>query len=216
MILDQCQEFSSPGEALTHFGVKGMHWGVRKERETAGSKPKKSMTSEEKRARAKKVALGVGVLLAVAGTAFVAYKLNQSGNLPVSSLRKTKPTPAVKKILQEPTDIIHVGGAKNNGYSFLRKGNTPDYASLMQKAFPHGTEYGDTFKHMPDGSIAAQFFDPKGHKDAAGRVIPHNVIIPKSMTAGIHSIEDVKKHIWPIVEPAQEAYYHSPARQRKH
>jgi RimJ/RimL family protein N-acetyltransferase len=26
------QAFSSPGEALEHFGVKGMHWGVRKER----------------------------------------------------------------------------------------------------------------------------------------------------------------------------------------
>lgn len=31
MILGQTQEFASPEEALQHFGVKGMRWGVRKE-----------------------------------------------------------------------------------------------------------------------------------------------------------------------------------------
>jgi ribosomal protein S18 acetylase RimI-like enzyme len=32
MILGQAQQFTSPEEALEHFGVKGMKWGVRKER----------------------------------------------------------------------------------------------------------------------------------------------------------------------------------------
>ena len=32
------QEFDSPEEALRHFGVKGMKWGVRKDRETSGRK----------------------------------------------------------------------------------------------------------------------------------------------------------------------------------
>ena len=31
MILGQVQSFTSPEEALAHFGIKGMHWGVRKE-----------------------------------------------------------------------------------------------------------------------------------------------------------------------------------------
>lgn len=36
------QPFASPGEALSHYGVKGMRWGVRKEEETSsrdGAKP---------------------------------------------------------------------------------------------------------------------------------------------------------------------------------
>jgi ribosomal protein S18 acetylase RimI-like enzyme len=32
MILGENQQFASPEEALVHFGIKGMHWGVRKER----------------------------------------------------------------------------------------------------------------------------------------------------------------------------------------
>jgi hypothetical protein len=31
------QEFASPEEALAHYGVKGMHWGERKEEETSGA-----------------------------------------------------------------------------------------------------------------------------------------------------------------------------------
>jgi hypothetical protein len=30
------QVFASPGEALQHFGVKGMHWGVRKAEGSSG------------------------------------------------------------------------------------------------------------------------------------------------------------------------------------
>lgn len=32
MILENHQQFASPEEALAHFGIKGMRWGVRKER----------------------------------------------------------------------------------------------------------------------------------------------------------------------------------------
>lgn len=31
MKLGETQQFASPGEALAHFGVKGMHWGIRKD-----------------------------------------------------------------------------------------------------------------------------------------------------------------------------------------
>jgi hypothetical protein len=40
VILGENQTFASPGEALEHFGVKGMHWGIRNVEGPAGV-PKK-------------------------------------------------------------------------------------------------------------------------------------------------------------------------------
>ncbi len=40
MILGENQKFASPGEALAHFGTKGMRWGVRNERELVGRSSK--------------------------------------------------------------------------------------------------------------------------------------------------------------------------------
>lgn len=42
MILGETQQFASPEEALVHFGVKGMKWGVRKEHDGPVGVPKKT------------------------------------------------------------------------------------------------------------------------------------------------------------------------------
>jgi len=42
MILGEAQEFASPGEALAHFGIKGMKWGVRKDDDGPEGVPKKT------------------------------------------------------------------------------------------------------------------------------------------------------------------------------
>ena len=79
----------SPAEILEHHGIKGMRWGVRSSR-TSASSPKssaeKSAQTAHRKQVAKKVAIGVGVTVAVVGTAYVAYRLNKSGKLPISSL----------------------------------------------------------------------------------------------------------------------------------
>ena len=75
------QDFDTPGEALAHFGVKGMRWGIRKDR-SASSAPNSS-----KAATVKKVAGGIGAVAMIGGAAFVAHKLSQGGSLPISSLK---------------------------------------------------------------------------------------------------------------------------------
>ena len=42
MQLGETQPFASPGEALAHFGVKGMKWGVRKEEDGPAGVPRKT------------------------------------------------------------------------------------------------------------------------------------------------------------------------------
>lgn len=47
-------------DELTHFGIKGMHWGIRKNR-----KPQRELTSEEKSDRRKRNAkIAVGAIVA--------------------------------------------------------------------------------------------------------------------------------------------------------
>lgn len=67
-------------ETLEHHGIKGMKWGVRRERASSGQ-PHQGLSTK------KKVAIGVGVTAAIVGAGVVAYKLHQNGKLPISSLR---------------------------------------------------------------------------------------------------------------------------------
>lgn len=196
-------------EFLAHYGVKGQKWGVRKKEDGSGdesSSEDKKLTDAEKKARAKKVAIGVGALLAVAGAGAVAYQLNKNGKLPISSIRKPSKSaaPAVKKVLQEPTSIIHTSRGKNKGFRFYQQGGTPDYFQLWSKHFEQagGAAKNDMFEKLPNGMVAAAFPDPKGRKDAVGRVIPHEVIVPAYLTTGINTISDVVKHVWPMLEDA--------------
>jgi hypothetical protein len=193
----------TPSE-LVHFGIKGMKWGIRKERVSSGqgTVTKKPLLTDKQKATAKKVAIGVGVLTVAAGTAYVAYKLHQNGNLPISSLRKsTKSEATVKKIVEE-TDLIHLSRGKTKSLQFFKQGGTPNYFSVWENALgkhAHSSERS-IFDRQPNGSIAARFLDPLKRFDQSGRPILHEVIIPKSMTEGINNHEDVVKKIWPLLK----------------
>lgn len=64
-------------ETLEHFGVKGMRWGVRKNRDSGASPD---------HARAKKVAKVAGAAALVGGAAVAVYALNKNGHLPVKHI----------------------------------------------------------------------------------------------------------------------------------
>jgi hypothetical protein len=183
---------------LEHFGVKGMKWGVRKER-----------TPAEKRALAKKVAIGTGALLLIAGTAVVAHQMHKNGKLNFGSSSKTISAgkQAVDKILSEPTDVIHATRGHSKGFTFLKTGGTPSPLSVYENAFGRDTHSSDVFKKLADGKIAAGFDDPLGRRDAAGRVIPHQVVIPKSMAGGINNLDDVRGKIWPLIQEQYDAFH---------
>ncbi len=69
----------SRDEALAHFGVRGMRWGVRKDSpSTSSNQSKKGMSKK------KKVAIGAGVV--VAGSAITVSLLAKNGKIPISEL----------------------------------------------------------------------------------------------------------------------------------
>ena len=192
---------------LEHYGVKGMHWGVRKQREAGEKKqrtPEEQAAHDLKVARAKKVAIGTGVLVAAAGAAVLTYKLGKSGKLPISSLKKAQPKPeeakkVVEKVFHEQTDIIHATRGKDYGFRFIKKGGLPDPLQAYESAFSERPDAG-LFNRLDDGRIALSFMDPQGRRDHAGRVIPHEVIIPKSMSGDIKDHADAVAKVWPELE----------------
>src|SRR4051812_30907368 len=106
-----------------------MKWGVRKNIEVSSKTFRKKVDTRtdkerhaERMAIAKKVAIGTGILVAVAGTAYVGYKLHQNGKLPLSFLNKKSkvdPLPTIEKTFHPPTEIIHLARGKHEGLTFL-------------------------------------------------------------------------------------------------
>lgn len=197
-------------EALVHFGVKGMKWGVRKEQNGGSSEPR--FTPEQK-AIAKKVAIGVGALVVVAGTAVVVHQLQKNGKTNMKDIAKAASSAAkaqgtVKKIVSDPVDVVHFARGREKGLRFLKDGGAgQDVLGVLDKHFdPHEDLRGGIFRQVGN-QIAAAFLDPDGRKDFAGRPITHQIIVPKSMTDGINNLDDVRQKIWPLVKDQYDAYY---------
>lgn len=202
---------------LSHYGAKGMHWGIRKAEDTKGNNVGKSQIdiSADRKAKAKKIAIGVGILVVVAGAGYAAYTLNKNGKLPLSSMRSATPSSAKKiaeTVSHEPTTMIHATRGRDVGFQFFKKGGVPDALVEYTKAGFTEDDRRENFKRYGKSGekVAARFFDPEGRHDFAGRIIPHEVIVPASMSNGINSLDDVKTKIWPLLKPDYDILYNSP------
>lgn len=191
-------------EELLHYGVKGMKWGVRKQRDGGEARQRSPEEQAARRARAKKIAIGAGILVAVAGAGYVAYKLNQSGNLPISSAKKTSAVETqMKKVFDPPTSIIHSARGKTKGYQFFQRGGLTDPEGYMvDRNLAHLAN--NSLKKLDDGSIYARLADPLKRIDQSGRPIGHDIVIPKAMASGIETMSDVESKIWPLIKDAYD------------
>lgn len=184
---------------LAHYGVKGMRWGVVKEEDSS-----KGMS------RNKKIAIAGGVVLGAAAIAAGAYYLKSKPQI-LSQVVKDIPKP------EEPTSIIHVSRGKRNGYRPLMTGGikspTQQFINAaLQNGFDPNGGLVDNFVRFGDRNekIFANFKDPKGRKDFAGRTITHDVIIPELKAAGLKTFNQVKDLAWSEIKDGYESFYDLP------
>lgn len=191
---------------LEHYGVKGMKWGIRRDR--SGSREKR-LTKEQK-TKLKKAAIISGSLLVAAGTVYAGHTLAKNGKLPLSKTSSKSASTVGKKAaeaaLVEPTSVVYSSRGKNMGFTILESGGTNKPIEVLERAgLTTGNE--EAFKRLPDGSIGAHFFDMKGRTDRAGRRIPHSLVIPPVKAEGINTLDDVKKKVWPTLEKTYDDFY---------
>lgn len=82
------------------------------------------------------------------------------------------------------------------GFRFLLDGGSPDPLPTYETAFA-GTEGEQTVCRRADEHVALRFPDPLGRRDAAGRVIPHDIVVFAPLADEVHSLEDGQRLIWP-------------------
>lgn len=116
---------------LLHYGVPGMKWGVRKDRDRSrSSRPRRKMTNRQRKIL-KRTALAAGVTLALGAAAYATHK--------TGVLNKTR----VSDILDNPITKQGSSVAKNsisstasNPYSSIRNVTNP-YANIRAGSNPY-------------------------------------------------------------------------------
>ena len=113
----------SPEEFLEHYGVKGMRWGVRRNREranlgvrTTGDKRKVSLTREA-------MAYGGAAGAAVGGVAGYAMGRRKS-NAQIAGIKSNMAADAVARQQRFKEWQSHVKGKKEGGYVYIDKGSS--------------------------------------------------------------------------------------------
>ena len=87
------------------------------------------------------------------------------------------------------------------GFRFLLDGGYSDPLKVYERAFG-GTEGDSTTCRHVGSHVALRFPDLQGRRDAAGRTIPHDVVVLPPMADEIHSVEDGQRLIWPLLADA--------------
>lgn len=104
--------------------------------------------------------------------------------------------------------LIWLTRGRNWGFRFLLNGGLKDPLAEFELAV---SDLGDESSGCAAGSrlTAVRFQDPEGRRDYAGRVIPHDFVVPHEAGLRIDSVEDALRQIWPLVADAYTAVWDS-------
>lgn len=199
-------------DELMHHGVKGMHWGIRKDRSSGGS----GESASSDHAKLKKAAKIGGVVLITAAVIAGAVYLSKHPELLQKAVGSEHKAGNVKKGKdfveslakeKEPTGVINAAGAGHMGDRIHRRGGLSDVFNELQKA-GIVNEHGENTMHHGGyrryganlEKAAVVFNDPKGRNDAVGRPITHRVVLPKQHAQGVTDFESAKNKAWSLLK----------------
>lgn len=106
-------------------------------------------------------------------------------------------------------NLVWATRGRSWGFRFLLDGGFRDPLPTYERAFA-GTEGEPTAYRRTDRLVALRFPDPLDRRDAAGRVIPHDVVVLPPLTDEVHSADDGLRLVWPELADAFSRLWNQP------
>lgn len=95
------------------------------------------------------------------------------------------------------------------GFRFILDGGYPDPLPTYDHAFA-GTEGEMTVCRRAGVHVALRFPDPRGRRDEAGRVIPHDIVVHAPLAVEVRSVKDGQLLVWPRLAEAYASIWELP------
>lgn len=92
------------------------------------------------------------------------------------------------------------------GFRFIRTAGAPDPLPIYEDAFSSVEDEPEVFRRSQT-LVALRFRDPDGRKDQSSRLIFHEFVLQGEMAEDLHSIEEGREKIWPLVADEYERIY---------
>jgi hypothetical protein len=96
-------------------------------------------------------------------------------------------------------NLIWATRGRDWGFRFLLDGGFADPLPEYDKAFSAIESGPATWRRVNGSVVALRIRDPLGREDAAGRLISHDFVVFGALAAGIESVEDGVREVWPLV-----------------
>lgn len=94
-----------------------------------------------------------------------------------------------------PASVIWATRGRSWGFRFLRDGGLADPLTAYEAAF-RGIRESEGALVPRESVVALRLVDPEGRRDAAGRPIVHDFVIPRSQAVDVQTIDSGLRMIW--------------------